>query len=480
MREARAEVAATAARRLAEEKARFSSKLLHSIRTPLHAMTLGLSEPTASVNVPTLAFQLRSLSGLCASVAQAMKFDDGSFIKPLRTPTNLSSLVREYREPEGARHEVVVEEVGFDESLVVLADATMIRTVLDELVAHADSRSPAGASVKLAVERNNGTGRRGLADHFEFRVIDRGRKLDESRVEKVFRNYWLGDEDVLERRGEESDEPISSNRQGSCSSASGGGGGGGKTRMIRDLLLCDEAHGLRLNIAFNYVQCLDSTLRVVSDASTTTFKFGLPLKTSVLEENASSARAEAHHVWKETSPSAAAATPTASSASALTGRDPPGIFPKHRPGTGIYCPPYRHVLIVEDNTICQKMCKRIITGLGHTADTADNGAIAVEMVTRRDVNMYDLVLMDLRMPVMDGITAAVKIQEVFPELPVVAFSAEDSEEAQAKALGVMAAFIGKPANASAVKQAIEAHARRPSAVSVVVSSGSMANRVNCF
>ena len=455
LREARAEAAATAARRLAEGKKRFSSKLLHNIRTPLHVMTMDLSTPASSVNVPALVSQLRSLSGLCASVAQAMKFDEGYFVTPLPAPTNLSFLVREYREPaDGARHEVVVEETGFDETLVVLADGKMIRTVLDELVAHADGRSPAGALIALSVERKKGTDREN-GDHFEFRVVDSGEKLDESRVEKVFHNYWLGDEDVLERREEH---------------GGGGGGGGGKSEeessggTIRELSSTDEATGLRLNVAFNYVQCLGSTLRVVSDASTTTFKFTLPLQAVTRQEpERTSVEAPARHIWQEISPAPTGAP--AATISLTLPRLEPGIFPKHRPGGSIYCPPCRHVLIVEDNTICQKICKRIVTRLGHTADTADNGAIAVDMATRADVNIYDLVLMDLRMPVTDGITAGVKIHEVFPELPIVAFSAEESEEVQAKALDVMVAFMRKPANAHEVKRAIEEHARRPSVVS---------------
>lgn len=63
------------------------------------------------------------------------------------------------------------------------------------------------------------------------------------------------------------------------------------------------------------------------------------------------------------------------------------------------------------------------------------------------------------MPVMDGITAARKIHQVFPELPIVAFSAEEGEVAQAKALGVTVALMGKPANSTETKRTIEEHTR---------------------
>lgn len=72
MRGAREEAAATAARKLADGKMRFSSQLLHNIRTPLHITTMNVSDP-ASLNVSVLASQLRAVSGLCTSVARAMK-----------------------------------------------------------------------------------------------------------------------------------------------------------------------------------------------------------------------------------------------------------------------------------------------------------------------------------------------------------------------------------------------------------------------
>eukprot|EP00752_Nemacystus_decipiens_P002034 g1949.t1 len=433
VREARAEAAVSAEKKLADGKRRFSSKLLHNIRTPLHIMTMDVSDPFA-VNVPVLAAQLRRLSGLCTSVAQAMKFDDGYFITPLPTPTNLSSLVREYRKVEGVRHEVVVDEIGFDESLVVLADGKMIRTVLDELIAHADGRSPATASIRLCVERKN---ENEAGNQFEFRVVDRGEKLDESRVEKVFHNYWLGDEDALEQN-----EKRGSNE------------GGNETEGIPELSSKDDEPGVKLNVAFNYVQCLNSILRVDSDASTTTFKFSLSLEVSGLQRAA--AEPNVQHSWQEITP---AASPPDAPRSTNTPSAEPGIFPEHRPGGGVYSAKRKHILIAEDNTICQKMCKRIVTRLGHTVDTADNGAIAVEMVTNKDVNIYDMVLMDLRMPVMDGITAARKINDVFPELPIVAFSAEEGEETKSEAQKTMVAFMGKPANSSKMEATINEHAR---------------------
>lgn len=439
LREARQEAAAAAAEKISAAKERFSSRLLHEVKTPLHVMTMSMSDPTSSIDVPLVTSQLRALSGLVDSVAKAMKFHDGFFVKKAPEPVNLCSLVREYRKVQGVRHEIVLEELGLDQTLVVLLDAGMLRTVLDELIAHADNRSPDGGTIRLSVERTKSgrEGGDGEGDHFEFRVVDSGNKLDESRVERVFHNYWFVDADAVEQR-EKSD---STERSTSAESSRG-------DRLTSG----DEAMGLRLNVAFNYVQCLDSTLQVVSDSSSTTFKFTLALEPSVLQAGIPGPTAhKLQHHWSEIAPSTSI-TPNASSAS---------LFPKHQPGTGIYSSACRHILIVEDNTICQKMCKRIVTGLGHTSDTADNGAEAVEKVTARPVNIYDLVLMDIRMPVMDGITAALKIREKFPELRIVAFSAEEGEKTRAEARDVMSEFVQKPANSEQIRQVIDQHARRP-------------------
>ena len=82
------------------------------------------------------------------------------------------------------------------------------------------------------------------------------------------------------------------------------------------------------------------------------------------------------------------------------------------------------VLLVEDNEINQEIARELLTQFGATVETADNGAEAVELVSRND---YDLVFMDIRMPVMDGLEAAKKIRTELgigaEKLPIVAVTA---------------------------------------------------------
>jgi CheY-like chemotaxis protein len=84
------------------------------------------------------------------------------------------------------------------------------------------------------------------------------------------------------------------------------------------------------------------------------------------------------------------------------------------------------VLLAEDNLVNQLAAKMIIERLGHTVETAENGRRALEMLA---ANSFDLVIMDIQMPVMNGIEATLAIRDsdgangVDPEIPIIAMTA---------------------------------------------------------
>ncbi len=81
-----------------------------------------------------------------------------------------------------------------------------------------------------------------------------------------------------------------------------------------------------------------------------------------------------------------------------------------------------HILLVEDNDINQDVAIEILKGAGFVVDLAENGLVALERVRE---NPYDAVLMDVQMPVMDGLTATREIRaiESLRALPIIAMTA---------------------------------------------------------
>lgn len=104
----------------------------------------------------------------------------------------------------------------------------------------------------------------------------------------------------------------------------------------------------------------------------------------------------------------------------------------------------KKVLLAEDNLINQLYVVKILENLGITADTVKNGREAMEAVC---VQQYDLVLMDIEMPVMDGLMATAQIRRIqgCRTLPVIAMTAHAMEEHRQLALNSgMNDYISKP------------------------------------
>lgn len=104
------------------------------------------------------------------------------------------------------------------------------------------------------------------------------------------------------------------------------------------------------------------------------------------------------------------------------------------------------VLIAEDNIINQKVAGKMIERLGHNFDVVANGKEALDMVSM--IN-YDLILMDMEMPIMDGLVATreiIKIKDELPSLPIIiAMTANAMEDDRKRCLDAgMHDFLPKP------------------------------------
>jgi PAS domain S-box-containing protein len=100
------------------------------------------------------------------------------------------------------------------------------------------------------------------------------------------------------------------------------------------------------------------------------------------------------------------------------------------------------ILVVEDNDFNRQVCRELVELTGAKVDTVDDGAQAVAAVAN---GRYDLVLMDIQMPVMDGYTATRVIRERWPILPIIALTAHALSEERPRVLAAgMNDILTKP------------------------------------
>ena len=83
-----------------------------------------------------------------------------------------------------------------------------------------------------------------------------------------------------------------------------------------------------------------------------------------------------------------------------------------------------NILVVEDNKINQMVTKKLLEKNGHSYQMAENGLEALQLVEQ---NTFDIILMDINMPVMNGIEAPIKMRNLGIKTPIIALTASDKE-----------------------------------------------------
>ena len=120
------------------------------------------------------------------------------------------------------------------------------------------------------------------------------------------------------------------------------------------------------------------------------------------------------------------------------------------------------ILLAEDNTVNQKLAMRLLGNMGYTADLAVDGLQAIDALERAT---YDVVLMDVQMPELDGLEATRRIRARWPDRPVhiVAMTANAMAGDRDACLAAgMNDYVSKPISPAALAAALE---RSPSLAS---------------
>ncbi|MBM3204003.1 response regulator, partial [Candidatus Woesearchaeota archaeon] len=106
-----------------------------------------------------------------------------------------------------------------------------------------------------------------------------------------------------------------------------------------------------------------------------------------------------------------------------------------------------NILIVEDNHINQTIARAVVEKMGATVTVAEDGSQALVLLNSQPPPTYDVILMDIQMPVMDGLTATrhIRSNADFTDLPILAVSAHTlSSDREASLAAGMNAHLAKP------------------------------------
>ena len=110
------------------------------------------------------------------------------------------------------------------------------------------------------------------------------------------------------------------------------------------------------------------------------------------------------------------------------------------------------ILIAEDESDLAQFVQRVMEGEGHQVTTVGDGAAASHALASRS---YDLLVADIVMPVIDGVTLALKASDAFPGLRIIIMSGFRSELSRAHNLGALIhGILAKPFTAEELRAAV--------------------------
>lgn len=119
-----------------------------------------------------------------------------------------------------------------------------------------------------------------------------------------------------------------------------------------------------------------------------------------------------------------------------------------------------HILVAEDNKINAQILKHVLQGAGIEVTVAGDGGQCVDKLTESTPGTFQLILMDIQMPGVDGLEAARRIrlleQEELRDIPIYAMTADIIPEtiAEFEAAG-MNGYLAKPVDVSEVMEVVE-------------------------
>ena len=403
-------------------KTTFLSNMSHDIRTPMNAI-LGYTG-LASSHLDDLGRVKDYLGKIKQSgdhlltiiddVLDMSRVESGRLaIEP--RPENLRALVKAIEDMVYADITAKSQSFTLETDAIrdegVLCDRMRLNRVLLNIISNSIKYTPAGGRIAMKVEQLEGA-------RYRFTVTDNGCGMDEEFLKKIY-------------------EPFERAQNSTMSGIQG--------------------TGLGMSITKSIVELMQGEIRIESKVGEgTTVVVELPLERSEDHCTSSDPRGDALVSHSRYNENTTVHLHLLSPPSHCTPSDPRGF-----------------ILLVEDNSINREIAMTLLAEHGYTVDTAENGAEAVEKIvgvgSGSGSGRYDLILMDIQMPVMNGYEAARKIrawENDHPEVkavPIVAMTANAFAEDRAAALEAgMNDHVAKPINQKVLFETIALHcAKKP-------------------
>ena len=113
-----------------------------------------------------------------------------------------------------------------------------------------------------------------------------------------------------------------------------------------------------------------------------------------------------------------------------------------------------HILLVDDEEPVRALLKRGLEMDGHAVETAENGSDALELLTSGGA-AYDLLVTDIRMPIMDGIALALSAKREQPDLRILLMTGYAEQRERAKNLeAIVSDVLAKPFSLAEIREAV--------------------------
>lgn len=388
-------------------KSTFLSNISHDIRTPMNAIsgftTLAIRSMDQKEKVRDYLAKIQvsgdHLMSLINDVLDMSRIESGrihleeSEVKLPEMLSELETITSGHVQAKQLKLSVAAGEIANE---TVCCDKTRLNQILLNLLSNAIKFTPVGGRISVRLRQLPGTQENktvcGIAV-YEFRVKDNGIGMSPEFIKKIF-------------------DPFERERTSTVSRVPG--------------------TGLGMSISKNLVEMMGGTIEVQSEQGKgTEFMIRVPMRVCCEEKQADHCSGEKRMDHDFGRPSADRVEETFSPMTA--GNDFSG----------------RHVLLVEDNELNREIATAILRGYGFEVDTAENGAIAVEKVQSAAPDTYDIVLMDVLMPVMDGYEATRRIRAledpIRAKIRILAMTANAFEEDRRAAFAAgMDGFLSKP------------------------------------